>query len=106
MSSIGWEDSVTPTSGVPELRAEVDRLRRLVGPSEQSYADLQRDLLAARDVARGAEATAGSLRGQLAQLHCELVRARQDQDHLRRAIAGSTRLIPTRLARSLRAQLF
>lgn len=106
MSSTGSETSAAPTDEVEELRAEVDRLRRLVGPSERSYADLERDLLAARDAARGAEAAAGSLRGQLAQVHAELVRARQDQEHLHRVIVGGARVLPSRLGRSLRARLF
>lgn len=91
---------------LPPISAEVERLRRLVGPSERGYADLEQDLLAARDVARGAEATAGSLRGQLAQMHVELARARQDQDHLHRAIAGGTRMLTGRIGRSVRARLF
>ena len=43
-----------------ELQTEIDRLRTLVGPVEQDYAALRQDLLAARDVAQGAEASAGA----------------------------------------------
>lgn len=88
------------------LRAEVERLRELVGPSEQTYQDLRRDLLAARDVAKGAEAAAGVLRGQIAELHVELARARQDQDHLQRIVGSRLRLGAGRFSRSLRARFF
>lgn len=88
------------------LRAEVERLRALVGPSEASYEDLRQDLLAARDVARGAEAAAGVLRGQLAELHVELARARQDQDHLQRVVGSRLRAGFGRFGRSLRSRFF
>lgn len=88
------------------LRAEVERLRALVGPSEQSYLDLQQDLLAARDVARGAEASAGVLRGQVAELHVALARARQDQDHFQRMVLDQTRTLLGRVRRSVRLRLF
>lgn len=89
-----------------ELRAEVERLRALVGPSEQSYLDLQQDLLAARDVARGAEAAAGVLRGHIAELDVALARARQDQDHFQRMVLDQTRTVLGRVRRSLRLRLF
>ena len=54
------------------LQAEVDRLRQLVGPSEQSYADLRQDLLAARDAAKGAEAAEGVYRGRVNELEAAL----------------------------------
>lgn len=91
---------------VDDLRAEVDRLRELLGPSERSYTDLYEDLLAARDVAQGAEAAAGALRGEVAALHVELVRARQDQDHFQRMVSDRTRSVAGRLARSIRARFF
>jgi predicted nucleic acid-binding Zn-ribbon protein len=100
MAASGQEDELAA------LRQEVERLRELVGPSEQSYVDLQQDLLAARDAAKGAEATAGMLRGQLAELHVELARARQDQDHLQRIVSSRLRLGAGRLSRALRARLF
>ncbi|MFP5488374.1 MAG: hypothetical protein ACLGHQ_08730 [Acidimicrobiia bacterium] len=91
---------------IEELRAEVERLRALVGPSEQSYLDLQQDLLAARDVARGAEAAAGVLRGHIAELDVALARARQDQDHFQRMVLDQTRSLFGRLRRSARVRLF
>ena len=89
-----------------ELLAENERLRRLVGPCEQSYTDLQQDLLAARDVAKGAEASSGTLRGQNIELHAALARARQDQDHLQRLVMGRGRSLLGRYSRSLRARFF
>ena len=88
------------------LRAEVDRLRALVGPSEQSYDDLRHDLLAARDAAKGAEAAAGVLRGQLAQMQVELARARQDQEYFQRMLPLGLRASWSRLARGLRSRFF
>ena len=60
---------------VAPLRAEVERLRRLVGPCEQSYDDLRADLLAARDAAKSAEQAAGELRGELTEAYAALDRA-------------------------------
>jgi hypothetical protein len=60
---------------VAPLRAEVERLRRLVGPCEQSYSDLRADLIAARDTAKSAEQAAGELRGELAEAYAALDRA-------------------------------
>ena len=89
-----------------DLRTEVDRLRSLIGPSERSYVQLREDLLAASDVARGAEAAAGTLRGEVAALHVELVRARQDQDQFLRLVADRTKSVSSRVSRSLRARFF
>ena len=90
---------------IDELRAEVERLRALVGPSEASYDDLRQDLLAARDAAKGAEAAAGVLRGQVAELHVELARARQDQEHFQRMVSDRIRSSAGRVGRSVRMRL-
>jgi len=63
---------------------ELERLRRLVGPSERSYEDLRDDVAGAREAAREALAETGRLRGELAEMRVELARARQDQDTLQR----------------------
>lgn len=60
---------------VAPLRAEVERLRRLVGPCEQSYDDLRSDVISARDAAKSAEQAAGELRGELAEAYAALDRA-------------------------------
>jgi predicted nucleic acid-binding Zn-ribbon protein len=89
-----------------ELELELARLRALVGPCEQDYAALRQDLLAARDVAKGAEASAGALRGQVAQLHVELARARQDQDHFQRMVSNRAQSMFGRVSRSMRTRFF
>jgi predicted nucleic acid-binding Zn-ribbon protein len=91
---------------IDELRAEVERLRALVGPSEASYDDLRQDLLAARDAAKGAEAAAGVLRGQVAELHVALARARQDQEQFQRMVSDRLRSSAGRVGRSVRSRLF
>ncbi len=112
MPDAGEDQVVAPREAVGSdddpaaLRAEVTRLRALVGPGEQSYDDLRQDLLAARDAARGADAEAGVLRGQLAQLHVELARARQDQDHLQRMLLAGIRSLGGRFGRSARTRFF
>ncbi len=87
------------------LRAEIDRLRDLVGPSEQSYADLRRELLAARDAVRGAEASLGSLRGRVVELEAGLVRAQQDQEHFQQIVYNRLRSGRRRVGRALRSRL-
>ena len=91
---------------VAALRAEVERLRQLVGPSESSYDDVRQDLLAARDVAKGAEAAAGVLRGQVAELEVALARARQDQDHFQRMVSVRLQSSAGRFSRSVRSRFF
>jgi hypothetical protein len=60
---------------VAPLRAEVERLRRLVGPCEQSYSDLRADVIAAGEAAKSAEQAAGDLRGELIESYAALDRA-------------------------------
>jgi hypothetical protein len=68
---------------------ELERLRRLLGPSERAYEELRRDVEEARRVAKEALAETGRLRGQLTETNVQLARARQDQDVLlRRAEKG------------------
>ena len=95
-----------PTADDPEaLRAEIDRLRELVGPSEQSYADLRHELLAARDAVQGAEAAVGGLRGQVAGLHVALARAQQDQEHFQQIVYNALRSGRQRAGRAMRTRL-
>lgn len=58
--------AVEPPSDLEALRDELDRLRA--------------DRDAAVEVARDAEREAGRLRGQIAEMQVQLVRARQDQE--------------------------
>ncbi|MDJ0768339.1 MAG: hypothetical protein QNJ12_06075 [Ilumatobacter sp.] len=87
------------------LQAEVDRLRSLVGPAELSYTQLQEDVLACRDAAKGAEANAGMLRGRVRELEVDLARARQDQAHFQRAVLGVASSARSRLSRAIRSRV-
>ena len=71
--------SVSTDSELEELRAEVARLRALVGPSEPSYIKLKTDVWGARDAVIGAEAECGILRGRVRSLEAELTRAIKEQ---------------------------
>ena len=74
--------SGTPVSAeveVEQLRAEVARLRDLIGPNEQSYIKLKTDVWSARDAVIGAEAEVGILRGRVRSLEAELTRALKEQ---------------------------
>lgn len=99
MSGQGFDDDMAA------LRAEVERLRQLVGPSEQSYADLRQDLLAASDAAKGAEAAEGVYRGRVNELEAALARARQDQDHFQRVVFDTLRNSRHRVSRAVRSRL-
>ncbi len=64
--------------------AELERLRRLVGPSEIGYRELRDDVIAASTEAKSAVLESGRLRGELTEMSVQLARARQDQDMLQR----------------------
>ena len=68
------------------LRAEVARLRALVGPSEESYVKLRLDVLGARDAAIGAEAEAGRLKGYCKALEAQVARLDRDQIWFRQQV--------------------
>ena len=70
------------------LRAEVDRLRRLVGPLERSHEDLRRDIVDAGSAIGVADTEAERLRGQLAELDEALAGAREIEVSARRLSAG------------------
>ena len=69
-----------------QLRAEVARLRELVGPSEQSYVKLKTDVWGARDAVIGAEAECGILRGRVRSLEAELTRALKEQQWFKQEV--------------------
>lgn len=73
-----------PSDDVEALRAEVARLRSIVGPDERAYEELRDDRDGAVAAARDAEREAGRLRGQIAEMQVQLVRARQDQERYQR----------------------
>lgn len=78
-------------SEVAELRAEIARLRDLVGPSEDSYLKLQLDLLGARDAAVASESELGRLRGYAKSRDAEIARLRRDYLFFRKQILGRVR---------------
>ncbi len=88
MSTDETSTRTTPApAGAPEvaaLRAEVARLRDLVGPDEVAYVKLKTELWAARDAAMGAELEAGTLRGRVQSLESALVRATRQSRYLQR----------------------
>lgn len=63
---------------IAALTAEVERLRALVGPSEEDYLKLRLDVLGARDAVITAEAEVGEQRARNQLLDTELARARRD----------------------------
>lgn len=82
-----------------ELRAEVERLRELVGPSEDSYEKLRLDVLGARDAARAAEIQAGTLRARVMQLEVMITGYERDfewfRDNAIRRLQSMKRYLPT-----------
>lgn len=79
-------DGRSSSAELQELRAEVARLRELVGPSEESYVKLRLDVLGARDAAIGAEAELGRLKGYCQALEVQVVRLERDHLWLREQV--------------------
>ena len=77
---------VDAEADVEVLRAEVERLRQLVGPSELAYEDLGVELRAAREAAKQAELAAGQLRGELIEVHVALGQGGQFEAMLRKLV--------------------
>lgn len=79
------------------LRTEVERLRALLGPSEESYEKLRLDVLGARDAAIAAEAELGRARARISALETDVARYRRDFVLLRRLVirqvAGARRVV-------------
>ena len=82
---------------VVRLRAEVERLRALVGPSEDSYQKLKLDLLGARDAAIGAEAAVGQALGRQRALEAEVARLRRNRMYLQRQVTVRLRRYTARI---------
>jgi chromosome segregation ATPase len=73
------------------LRNELQRLRALLGPSEQDYRQLRLDLLGAIDAARGAQAALGEAEGRAMMLEAEIARLQRSHRWLRREIMARIR---------------
>jgi hypothetical protein len=93
---------------VESLWAEVQRLRALVGPSEESYVALRLDVLGARDAAMGSEMELGEARALVRALGSEVDRLQRDHVWLRQAVIrrliefkGLLRSSPKRAAKRL-----
>jgi hypothetical protein len=78
------DPSADPTAELATLRAEVARLRDLVGPDEVAYVKLRTELWSARDAAMGAELSAGTLRGRVQALESQLVRVTRQTRYFKR----------------------
>lgn len=70
--------SSDPSAELARLRAENERLRALVGPSEESYEKLAKDALGARQAAMQAELDAGRARARVVELENEVRRWQRD----------------------------
>ena len=82
------------------LSAEIDRLRDLIGPSQESYDQLKAALDTAERAARSAQQVAGDLRGELIEGQVALVRAQQTQAALAPTSLGVTVRAARRARRS------
>ena len=87
---------------IAELRAENERLRRLVGPMEQSYDDLRSELEAAREAVKTAEAVNGELRGEILEITYSLDQVRHNLGSMRRLVHQRSRRVVARLTRPAR----
>jgi hypothetical protein len=83
------------------LNAEIDRLRDLIGPSQESYDQLKATLDAAETAARSAQQAAGEVRGELIEGQVALVRAQQTQVALASTSLGVTVRAARRARRSV-----
>ena len=82
------EPDVMASDDVERLRAEIARLRSLLGPSEEAYEKLRLDVLGARDAAIAAETELGRTRAMVGQLQTDVARYRRDFVLLRRVVIG------------------
>ena len=97
-----------------DLQAENERLRALVGPSEDAYEKLVKDALGARQAAMEAEFEAGRLRARVVELENEVRRWQRDfvwfRDGVVRRVPLLHRLLthlpdPRAVLRGLRSRL-
>ncbi len=84
---------------VAALLAENARLRRLVGPLEQSYDDLRTELVGASQAVQAAEQANGQLRGEVMELTVALGQARHNIGKVHRIAIQRTRRVVGRVVR-------
>ena len=90
---------------VEALIAENKRLRRLVGPLEQSYDDLRTELVGASEAAKIAEQTNGELRGEVMELTVALGQARHNIGKVHRIVIQRARHVVGRTVRGVQRRL-
>ena len=93
-------DQLGSEAELHRLRAENDRLRALLGPSEEDYAKLRLDLLGAVDAARGAQAVLGEAEGRVKVLEAEVARLQRSHRWLRRELMARVRGLRRRIPRA------
>jgi hypothetical protein len=102
-------DGPTPTDEVADLRAEVQRLRDLVGPEELSYTALKLELWTVRDLFIGMDAELGNVRAHSRSLDrdVEVLRRElhQTRDTSAPVVAGGLNSAIRDKARTLRDRL-
>ncbi len=82
---------------IAALTTEVERLRTLVGPSEDDYRKLHLDVLGARDAAMVAEVAVGLERSRNQLLETELARAQRDFLWMRQQVIVRAKLLRSRI---------
>ncbi len=82
---------------IAALTTEVERLRALVGPSEDDYRKLQLDVLGARDAAMVAEVAVGLERSRNQLLETELARAQRDFLWMRQQVIARAKSLRSRI---------
>ena len=87
---------------IESLRSENARLRALVGPLEQSYVDLRRELDDAAAAVRAAEVANGELRAWNAELVLDIDRVRHNLGSLRRLLHQRSRRVVGAATRPVR----
>ena len=90
---------------VEALIAENKRLRRLVGPLEQSYDDLRTELVGASEAVKIAEQSNGELRGEIMELTVALGQARHNIGKLHRIVLQRVRHMGGRIVRRVQRRL-
>jgi predicted nucleic acid-binding Zn-ribbon protein len=98
-------DQTEVVHDVKALSAENKRLRRLVGPLEQSYDDLRTELEAASKAIKIAEQNNGELRGEIMELTVALAKARHNIGKVHRIVIQRATHVVGRAIRGVQRRL-